>query len=96
MLEVVKRPQAESDLVDLWLYGYGKWGAEQVDTYAYTLDRAIQKLPDNPKLGISIDEIRPGYRLLHVRSHLIIYRATNSIIDIVRVLSDAMDIPRHI
>ncbi len=33
MLTVNKRPLAENDLIDIWIYGYEQWGIAQADHY---------------------------------------------------------------
>ncbi|VAW45622.1 hypothetical protein MNBD_GAMMA04-2164, partial [hydrothermal vent metagenome] len=49
-----------------------------------------------PEIGSSIKYVRQGYRLYHFKHHLIIYCMTSTVIDIVRVLGENMDVKRHL
>ena len=53
-------------------------------------------MPENPEMGIDIEHIRKDYRLYHFKHHFVIYRLTSTVIDIVRVLGESMEIKRHL
>ena len=96
MLELVVRPRARRDLKEIWLYTVQQWGTAQANQYLYALDREIQGLLKFPELGIPYDHIRPGYRSLQVKRHLVFYRRNGQRLEIVRVLHDAMDVKSHL
>jgi len=96
MHKIQIRPRARKNIKEIWRYTYKKWGEQQADVYTNELGQAIDSLIDNPEIGLSIDYIRQGYRLSHVKHHYIIYRLTPTLIDIVRVLGESMDIKRHL
>lgn len=96
MLGLQITPEAESDLVDIWVYTFTKWGADQADTYLDLLERGINQLIDHPELGVDYSHVLPGYRQLHQEHHLIFYRLEKSNIVIVRVLHESMDAPRRL
>ncbi len=50
----------------------------------------------NPEMGISIERIRKGYRLYHFKHHFVVYHLTPTVVDIVRVLGESMNIKRHL
>lgn len=55
------------------------------------------ELPRNsPSVGKTRDEIDAGLRSHPVRRHVIFYREQKTIIEIVRVLHNAMDPDRHL
>lgn len=71
MLEVVKSPLAENDLLDIWQYSYDKWGADKAAEYLLQLDAGMRGLVANPKLGKSREKVRKGYRSIQINRHVI-------------------------
>jgi len=59
-------------------------------SYSEYVEKMIQKLEDNPYLGMTCQRkrVRIDCRILIVRSHLVIYRLDNNEVTIVRVLRD--------
>ena len=96
MLKILIRPQARSDLINIWCYTYDNWGEPQANVYTNELGKLIEKLASNPILGNSINHLRKDYRLYHIKHHFIIYRQTTEIIDVVRILGESMDVKRHV
>lgn len=97
--------EAERDFVRILAYTLEIFGPRQAEVYETTILAAIAVLDDGPDVPGSAarDELRPGFRSLHVaRSgrrgrHVIMYRATaGHVIQVVRILHDAMDFARHI
>ena len=74
MFELFKKPLAEEDLKDIWLYSFRNWGETQADYYLQQLDARLQRLVDNPKLGKPRDSIRLGYRSIQVNRHIAYYQ----------------------
>jgi toxin ParE1/3/4 len=91
MIKIQKNVLAEEDMVDIWLYSYGKWGEVQADLYIDSLDEGISRLAENPELGTDCSHIRANYRRIHVGHHMIYYTAGHRKIDIIRVLHERMD-----
>ncbi len=96
MHELVIRPSARDDIKKIWRYTYKNWGEQQADFYAQSLGSTIDKMPENPEMGIDIGHIQKDYRLYHFKHHFVIYRLTSTVIDIVRVLGESMEIKRHL
>jgi toxin ParE1/3/4 len=96
MLKTFIRPKARNDIKEIWHYTYINWGEKQADNYAHTIGQAINGMPENPEIGNNIDNIRKGYRLYHFKHHLIIYRISSTVIEVVRVLGENMEIKRHL
>jgi toxin ParE1/3/4 len=90
------RPRARQDLKAIWRYTCDRWGESQADLYLRQLDAGIQSLTQFPDIGESCDDVRAGYRKLHVNRHLIFYRRSDLQIEVVRVLHEAMDVGRHL
>ncbi|MBX2808689.1 MAG: type II toxin-antitoxin system RelE/ParE family toxin [Cellvibrionaceae bacterium] len=96
MLRIDKRPLAEEDLIDIWMYGCGKWGAAQADTYADGIESTLNSLAHSPKKHRLRKNFRPPVRIYHYVSHLIIYTIEEHSITVVRVLHKSMDIKQHL
>lgn len=96
--------QAEQDYVEILLWTTKTFGEGQASTYAETMALAIEALEGGPDvLGARArDDIQPGIRTLHVARqgragrHFVVFRATGANIDVLRLLHDSMDLPRHL
>tara|TARA_Y100000588_G_C13837342_1_gene746239 strand:- start:11 stop:310 length:300 start_codon:yes stop_codon:yes gene_type:complete len=86
--------QAIEDLENIWIYTLKKWSKEQANRYYNLIIEEIEFVADNFMIGKSAEQTRKNYRVTKVKSHLIFYRKTeNSIIEIIRILHERMDIP---
>ncbi len=96
--------QAELDFSEIIAWTRENFGGRQAQAYAETLTLAIEALHDGPdELGAKArDDIGPGIRTLHVarqgRSgrHFVVFSVAGSDIDVLRLLHDSMDLPRHL
>ncbi|WP_322033680.1 type II toxin-antitoxin system RelE/ParE family toxin [Paraburkholderia sp. J76] len=97
---------AETDFRNIVRWSAGQFGQRQATAYAKTLSHALQELMAGPTVpGTRVrDDILPGLRSLHVARnrrkgrHFVLFRvsATHAqCIDVLRILHDAMDLPRH-
>lgn len=96
MLEIVKSPLAEDDLLDIWQYSYSKWGEDKAEEYLLQLDGGMRRLSINPMLGKSRNNVRLGYRAIQINRHVIYYRLVDDFIDIVRILHERMIPENHL
>ncbi|MDB5575875.1 MAG: plasmid stabilization system [Bradyrhizobium sp.] len=96
---------AERDFQSILTWTTEQYGEAQARDYAATLTAAILTLADGPDVLTSNprDEIAPGLRVLHAARfgrrarHILLYRANSgAVIDVLRILHDAMDIERHV
>ena len=89
-------PVADSDLQEIWEYTENRWGVEQADNYLQTLERRMAYLARYPNRGKRRKEL-PGSPLnYHEEKHVIFYRPLKTGIEIIRILHDSMDFPRHL
>ena len=96
--------QAEQDYLEILQWTVKSFGEGQANIYAETMALAIEALQGGPDvLGARVrDDIQPGIRTLHVARqgragrHFVVFRATGSDIDVLRLLHDSMDLPRHL
>lgn len=85
--------QALLDLESIWFYTRTAWSQRQADQYFNELVAHFDFLKSNSFCGKSIDEIRIGYRVSPVNSHLVFYRVTDDhFLEIVRILHQNVDI----
>jgi toxin ParE1/3/4 len=97
--------EAEKDFVRILERTRERFGERQVEIYKATLLDALAALEGGPNIlgSAARDEILPGLRSLHVARHrhrgrhFVMYRAgADRVIEVVRILQDAMDLARHV
>lgn len=97
--------QAEQDMTAVLAWTHEHFGGQQARTYAETLSLALTSLMDGPDIiGVTPrDDIVRGIRTLHVARngrrgrHFIVFRiGGENLIDVLRVLHDSMELPRHV
>lgn len=99
---------AERDYREILRWTVENFGRSQAKTYAKTLSGALHDLTLGPSItGVRLrDDIGPGVNTLHVARkgrkgrHFVVFRVAPSrsehIIDVLRLLHDSMDLPRHL
>ncbi len=99
---------AETDYRNILRWTSGHFGERQAHVYADTLTAAIEALADGPDVigSRKSSGIGEGVRLLHVARegrkgrHFVLYRVRSQAeppaIDVLRLLHDSMDLPRHV
>ncbi|WP_193045220.1 type II toxin-antitoxin system RelE/ParE family toxin [Mycolicibacterium baixiangningiae] len=96
MNRVVFSPAAQVDLEQIWDCTCDRWDADQAERYIRVLQRAVERVADNPLIGRACDEVRVGYRRHAVGSHTLYYRVAGDLIVVVRVLHKRMDVDQHL
>lgn len=88
--------KAIADLDEIWYYTVEKWSAEQANRYYVLIFQEIDYICKRPLSGKSLNDIRKGYRVSKVKSHLVFYKVVNETIEIIRILHQRMDIETHL
>ncbi len=88
-------PEARGDLRDISRYTDKMWGRRQRFIYIKRLNERFSYLADHPEKGRKRDEIASSPLSYHESRHVIFYRTLAEGIEILRVLHDSMDFPRH-
>jgi toxin ParE1/3/4 len=89
--------KALDDLEEIWFYTFKKWSIEQADRYSMLIMNEIEHISVHFNEGKSMEYIRPDYRAVKVKSHLIFYRMANDgIVEIIRILHQMMDIENRL
>ena len=91
LLPIVRNARAEEDLIAIWLH-VARDNEAAADRLLDRIEARWQQLATYPHSGASRDDIAPGIRHLIVGEYLILYRAGEDAIEIVRVLHGRRDI----
>ncbi|MEP3329343.1 type II toxin-antitoxin system RelE/ParE family toxin [Sedimentitalea sp.] len=96
MHEIRLSEAAKIDLVDIWIATSKKWGAKQADTYLDEIDRALNGLAKNPKMGTDCSDVLHQARRLVMGRHLGFYEISEGAVFVIRVLHQSMDVAHHL
>ena len=91
MALVLKRPQAEADLDEIWWH-IAQDNADNADALLDKIEERCLVLAQFPFMGVSRDELMPSLRSISVGNYMIFYLPIEEGIDVVRVLSGIRDI----
>ena len=89
-------PAAQADLSEIWDYTARHRGEAQAERYTRDIQATCEGLSDGTLVGLSAEDIRPGYRKIGVGSHVVYFRERPGALDIVRILHCRMDVARHL
>lgn len=95
-LDLIVTEPAQDDILATLRHSMMIWGESQAEVYAYRLNTALRELADFPLLGVARDDLSPGLRSLQVGQHVILYRADERNVVIIRVLHKRMDLATHL
>ena len=91
MARVLKRPLAENDLDEIWLY-IAQDNPDNADALLDKIEERCQALAQFPFIGTDRDELMPDLRSLPVGNYLIFYMPIEDGIVVVRVLHGMRDV----
>jgi toxin ParE1/3/4 len=83
---------ALEDIDSIWEYTLLNWSISQAENYYKEIFNTIELICTNPKIGISLNEVKSSHRKRLVGSHMIVYKVQNEIVFVDRVLHQRMDI----
>lgn len=87
--------RAEADLLSIGAYTLRTWGKDQAAYYIDDLEECCRMLAENPALGRSCDDVRPGLRRMERGRHVVFYREEAGGILVSRILHQRMLPERH-
>jgi toxin ParE1/3/4 len=93
MAGYTKRPKAETDLLEIWLY-IAQDSPRAADRLLDRIETECRLLADNPRLGRARPELAPDARAWIVGRYLVLYRERDEGIEVVRVVHAAREIER--
>lgn len=84
--------KAKIDLIGIWEFTKENWSVAQADKYYQIIVDKFSEISLMPNMDKSYDDLRAGYRAVHVKSHIIFYKLSKpNSIEIVRILHQRMD-----
>jgi len=87
---------ARADLEDIGRHTERERGGAARRRYLSGIREHFTLLHATPGVGTPRDDIRPGYRSVVAGRHVVYYRETPDVIEIVRVLHERMDMHRRL
>jgi toxin ParE1/3/4 len=96
MAEYRLTDRARVDLLDIYDFTEGKFGAYQAEAYYAGLVRSFGLLADFPRIGQTVDELALGYRRFRFQSHLIFYTVQPDHVEIRGIVHSDQDIRPHL
>jgi toxin ParE1/3/4 len=90
-LPIVRSDLAKDDLGDIWL-SIAIHNPDSATRVVQRIDARIRLLAEFPELGPERPEIAAGMRMLVQGNYLVLYRITESFVEIVRVVHGARDL----
>jgi toxin ParE1/3/4 len=91
--EIVFRPQAEADILEIVRYTKAEYGDDQAFRYTADLRRQIEFAAEIPGIGAETHGLPPLYRKVRSGAHRVIYRYDDTSITVVRILHEREDVP---
>ena len=88
--------QADTDIIDSYLYGFENFGRDQAERYEKSLHQVIDIIAEFPRIAAKRPEYVPPVRIHHHAKHYIVYLIQDDCILIVRVLRDDVDLTDHL
>ena len=91
MLRILKRPEAENDLEEIWLY-IAQDNPDNADKLLDEIEETSHRLAQFTNMGRNRDELHPGLKSFPLGKYLIFYLPISNGLEIVRVLHGMRDI----
>jgi len=91
MSELILSPEAEQDLIDIWIY-IAKDSPVNADSYTDKLYDKGVILSENPEIGTERPDLMEALRCFPIDNYVLYYREINNGIEIVRFLHASRDI----
>jgi plasmid stabilization system protein ParE len=93
MSTLIISPEAEQDLLDIWLY-IAEDSPVNADRFLDRLEEKALKLSEFPQIGTDRPELASDLKSFPVERYVLYYRTSTSGIELVRVLHSSRDINR--
>ncbi len=93
MAKVVKSPDAERDLLEIWVY-IAERNFDAADELLETFDEKLRTLAEFPGMGPERNDLAPQLRMFPVGNYVLLYRPVATGIELVRVAHGARNLPR--
>jgi toxin ParE1/3/4 len=91
MLRILKCPEAENDIEEIWLY-IAQDNPDNADKFLDEIEETSRKLARFTSMGRNRDELYPGLKSFPVGKYIIFYLPASGGLEIVRILHGMRDI----
>jgi toxin ParE1/3/4 len=91
--QVLRTAQAELDLLEIW-GSVARRSPEKADRFTEAIDAKCRLVARFPEMGRSREELAPGVRSTLVERYVVLYRAIDDGIEVLRVVHGSRDLPR--
>lgn len=91
MTDLIISPEAEQDLVDIWVY-IAEDSPVNADNYIDKLIEKAEVLANNSLIGVERNELAKGLRCFPVDHYILYYFPLDNTVELVRVLHASRDI----
>ena len=88
---LTRRPEAERDLVEIYLH-ISRDNPSAAEKLVRAINTKCERLARSPMMGRARPELRPDLRSFPYGAYLILYRATDGGVEIVRVVHGARNL----
>jgi toxin ParE1/3/4 len=85
-------PEAILDLDEIWTYYERVAGRNTAEKIVRQIDEVVTTIEEHPFAGRSRNELRSGFRSFATPPHVVFYRVTNALPEIIRILDSRRDI----
>ena len=93
MPTLVLSPEAEQDLLNIWLY-IAEDSSTNADRFLDRLEHKALRLAEFTEIGVDRPELTPGLKSFPVDQYVLYYRPCADGIELIRVLHGSRDINR--
>ncbi len=87
---------AIEDLDGIWEYTFVNWSKAQADRYHGLIISEIVFIAENISSGKPMNQIKQGYSVSYVKSHMILFKRNEGVVEIMRILHQKMDIESNL
>ncbi len=87
---------ARDDLLSIWAFTADRWDEDQADVYIDAIIVRFAWLTRNAGLWHELSELGDGIHSYPEESHVIIFRAVDAKLQIIRVPHASMDLDQHV
>jgi toxin ParE1/3/4 len=87
---------ARSDFAKIARWSEARWGVQQRVRYVGEIRSRLDQLRERPQLGPELGGGHPHLRKLSVGSHVVLYRFDETLVFVIRILDQRMDIQAHL
>lgn len=90
MSKVLRKPQAEADLIEIWTY-IAQDSPTRANKLLDEIDEKLRTLAQSPFIGKARDELAPKIRSFPIGNYMLFYQPIEDGIEVIRVLHGARD-----